>query len=45
MEFVYLFDITHIGSAFPNAEKSGSIPVILTKEADKPLIGNPLVAK
>ena len=44
MEFAFLSDITHYGSAFPNAEESGSIPVILTKETDKPLTGNPFVA-
>jgi len=42
MEFAFIIDITHFGSAFPNAEKSGSNPVILTKETDKPLTGKPL---
>jgi len=27
MEFAFIIDITHFGSAFPNAEKSGSNPV------------------
>jgi len=44
MEFAFLSDITHHGGVFPNAERSGSIPVILTKETDKPLAGNPFVA-
>jgi len=31
MEFAFLIDITQCGSAFSNAKKSGSTPVILTK--------------
>lgn len=45
MEFAFLSDITHYGGAFSNAKRSGSIPVILTKETDKPLTGNRFVAK